>query len=76
MNLETLDVKEVYDMLKDNQIDIPESALQHLFSIVHPKKNKELCLDEFIKFSFDKVAHMSKIPLQVINSFLEFRRLI
>ena len=44
-------------MLKENNIDIPISTLKSLFAIVGPRKPEELCLDEFIKFSFDRKAN-------------------
>ncbi len=54
---QTLDVEEVTEMLQQNNINIPQETLIKLFSVVDPKKPKELCLDEFISFSNDPVAN-------------------
>ena len=58
--LETLDAKEVFQMLDENNIDIPIPVLKSLFAVVKPRKPCELRLGEFIKFSFDPKANKSK----------------
>ena len=57
---ETLDAEEVFQMLEENNIDIPIPILKSLFSIVGPRKPGELRMGEFIKFSFDQIANKSK----------------
>ena len=47
-------------MLTENNITIPVSTLKALFAIIEPEKPAELCLEEFIRFSFDKKANKSK----------------
>lgn len=56
-------------MLKESDIDIPEWKLMNLFAIVHPKKKKELDIDEFIKFAFDRTAHKSKIIIKFVKLY-------
>ena len=67
MALETLDAKEVYAMLEENNIHIPIPCLKTLFSVVQPRKPCELRMGEFIKFSFDEKANKSKVILIELN---------
>lgn len=50
-------------MLKENNIDIEIPTLKDLFAVVGPRKPSELCLDEFIKFSFDNKANKSQLSM-------------
>ncbi|CDW84990.1 ef hand family protein [Stylonychia lemnae] len=53
----TLDAEEVFQMLEQNNIDIPIPTLKSLFSIVKPRNPSELRMGEFIRFSFDETAN-------------------
>eukprot|EP00347_Sterkiella_histriomuscorum_P006288 403353342 len=53
----TLDAEEVFQMLEQNNIDIPIPILKSLFAIVKPRNQGELRMGEFIKFSFDETAN-------------------
>ena len=59
--LETLDAKEVFIMLEQNNINIPTPCLKNLFAVVQPRNPSELRMGEFIKFSFDEKANKSKL---------------
>lgn len=65
--IETLDAEEVFQMLEQNNIDIPIPILKSLFAVVKPRHPGELRMGEFIKFSFDEHANKSKKTPQSIN---------
>ena len=59
MSLDSLETKEVFDMLQQNGIDISFKKLKELFKIIDTKNKGSLNLEEFKEFAFSEKANES-----------------
>ena len=57
VNIDSLEINEVYDMFQQNGININEDTLKKLFSIVDKRNTGALDLDNFKKFAVSEEAN-------------------